>query len=80
MPHRRHPLAVLAKALELLRSELDSKEANGATKADDTGAPNIHERWENAGLIGCAKGLPSDLSMDPKYMEDFGRSRRAARS
>lgn len=24
------------------------------------------------GLIGCVKGLPTDLSTNPKYMEGFG--------
>ena len=27
------------------------------------------------GIIGCIKGLPSDLSTNPKYMEGFGESR-----
>lgn len=26
------------------------------------------------GLIGCAKDLPPDLSMNPDYMDGFGRS------
>ena len=28
-----------------------------------------------AGLIGCAKGLPSDLSTNQKYFKGFGKSR-----
>ena len=39
-----------------------------------------HQRRENAlevarraGIIGCAKGLPSDLSTNPDYFEGFGR-------
>lgn len=27
---------------------------------------------EKLGIIGCAKGLPPDLSTNPKYMEGFG--------
>jgi hypothetical protein len=27
------------------------------------------------GLIGCAKGLPSDLSTNKKYFKGFGKSR-----
>jgi metal-responsive CopG/Arc/MetJ family transcriptional regulator len=25
------------------------------------------------GIVGCIKGLPPDLSTNPKYMEGFGR-------
>ena len=28
---------------------------------------------QRLGIIGIAKGLPPDLSTDPKYMEGFGR-------
>jgi predicted DNA-binding protein len=27
------------------------------------------------GVIGCAKGLPRDLSTNPKYMKGFGEDR-----
>lgn len=27
-----------------------------------------------AGIIGCAKGLPEDLSTNPRYFEGFGES------
>jgi predicted DNA-binding protein len=32
-----------------------------------------YDVFKRAGLIGCSKGLPSDLSTNPKYMEGFGR-------
>jgi Arc/MetJ-type ribon-helix-helix transcriptional regulator len=35
--------------------------------------PTAYDLFKAAGLIGCAKGLPSDLSTNPKYMEGFGR-------
>jgi predicted transcriptional regulator len=35
--------------------------------------PSAYDLFKAAGLIGCAKGLPSDLSTNPKYMEGFGR-------
>jgi predicted transcriptional regulator len=31
------------------------------------------ELAQRAGLLGCAKGLPADLSTNPEYMEGFGR-------
>lgn len=34
----------------------------------------ILERWEKAGLIGCIKDAPPDLSTNPNYMEGFGES------
>jgi metal-responsive CopG/Arc/MetJ family transcriptional regulator len=38
-----------------------------------TSHPNCHELAKRLGLIGAVKGLPADLSTNPKHMEDFGR-------
>ena len=35
--------------------------------------PTAYDLFKAAGLIGCAKGLPSDLSTNERYMEGFGR-------
>jgi predicted transcriptional regulator len=35
--------------------------------------PTAYDVFKAAGLIGTARGLPSDLSTNPKYMEGFGR-------
>jgi predicted transcriptional regulator len=35
--------------------------------------PTAFDAFKTAGLIGDAKGLPADLSTNPKYMEGFGR-------
>jgi hypothetical protein len=35
--------------------------------------PSAYDIAKKMGLIGCAKGLPSDLSTNPAYMEGFGR-------
>ena len=32
-----------------------------------------YDLFKKAGIIGCVKGGPKDLSTNPKYMEDFGR-------
>ena len=32
-----------------------------------------YDVFKKAGLIGCYKGGPPDLSTNPKYMEGFGR-------
>lgn len=34
---------------------------------------SAYEAFKRAGLIGCVKGGPSDLSTNQKYMEGFGR-------
>jgi hypothetical protein len=33
---------------------------------------DIFARWSDAGLIGCAKGVPRDASTDPRHMRGFG--------
>ena len=39
----------------------------------DPAAPKtVFERARAAGIIGCAKGAPPDLSTNPKYFEGFG--------
>lgn len=35
--------------------------------------PNARELAEQLGILGCAKGLPADLSTNPEHMEGFGR-------
>jgi hypothetical protein len=35
--------------------------------------PNCRDLAQQLGLIGPAKGLPADLSTNPKHMKGFGR-------
>lgn len=42
-------------------------------EANDQG-PTLYQLLHQAGLIGCIKDAPSDLSTNPKYMEGFGKS------
>lgn len=60
------PVDVVRVALE----EYASRRGNcNATQDGQT----LFDRVERAGLIGCLKGAPADLSTNPKYMEGFGR-------
>jgi hypothetical protein len=34
---------------------------------------SCYDLAKRLGILGSAKGLPSDLSSNPKYMEGFGR-------
>ena len=36
---------------------------------------SAYEIAKEAGLIGCARGGPRDLSTNPKYFEGFGRDK-----
>jgi hypothetical protein len=38
-------------------------------------ALSAYDVFKAAGLIGCAKGLPKDLSTNKKYMKGFGESK-----
>ncbi|MBI3466249.1 MAG: CopG family transcriptional regulator [Planctomycetes bacterium] len=37
------------------------------------GGPSCYDLALKAGLIGCAKDLPADLSTNPQHMDGFGR-------
>jgi metal-responsive CopG/Arc/MetJ family transcriptional regulator len=38
-----------------------------------TPRPNCRDLAERLGILGSAKGLPTDLSTNPEHMEGFGR-------
>lgn len=53
---------------ELVREALEEycfKRASG---------PSCYDLAEKAGLIGCAKNVPNDLSTNARHMEGFGRA------
>ena len=37
--------------------------------------PTAYDRARELGLIGCAPGLPKDLSTNPRHMKGFGKSK-----
>jgi predicted DNA-binding antitoxin AbrB/MazE fold protein len=49
------------------------KISESETDANDDG-PTLFELLDEAGLIGCIKDAPPDLSTNPKYMDGFGQS------
>jgi len=50
-----------------------SVEKRSETGMDSNGAGmTLFESMSKAGLIGCVKDAPSDLSTNPRYMEGFG--------
>ncbi|MEM6392039.1 MAG: hypothetical protein AAF797_04640 [Planctomycetota bacterium] len=65
-------------AQELLRRELDSHTepeqtpSDAASEPDEQSSPSALDRLMAAGVVGALKGLPPDLSTNPKYMEGFG--------
>jgi hypothetical protein len=56
---------VLADALQIYRR--GRERSNGAIES-----LSLTEALRRDGLLGCIKNAPSDLSTNPKYMEDFG--------
>ena len=57
-----------ARESDVVREALEeylSKSANEKT---------AYERALEAGMIGCAKGLPKDLSTNKRYFKGFGKS------
>jgi len=42
----------------------------------DNGQHSAYEMAEDAGLIGCARRAPKDLSTNPRHFNGFGKKRR----
>ena len=40
----------------------------------DRAEPTLFDLLSEAGLVGCVKDAPADLSTNPEYMEGFGKS------
>lgn len=60
---------------QLIHAALEDRR-NGQRPAagDEVSGESFYDAAKRLGLIGCAEGLPSDLSTNPKYMEGFGES------
>ena len=50
-----------------------SIEKSAEVEERDENGPSLLEWMNRAGLVGCVKDALSDLSTNPKYMEDFGK-------
>jgi hypothetical protein len=40
---------------------------------DEGNTKSAYETAEQAGLIGCVRQAPRDLSINPRHMKDFGK-------
>jgi predicted DNA-binding antitoxin AbrB/MazE fold protein len=60
------------KDQEVVFLSIDSLSDNGRESC--AVGPTLFEMLDEAGLIGCVKGAPADLSTNPKHMEGFGTS------
>jgi hypothetical protein len=60
--------------LELAEQEVVSLAIDTATQPTDenAGVPTLLDVLDDAGLIGCVKSAPHDLSSNPCHMEGFG--------
>jgi hypothetical protein len=49
-------------------------------KTSKQAPPSTYDFLKEAGLIGCAPGLPKDLSTNKRYFAGFGKSKRSRRA
>jgi predicted DNA-binding protein len=42
---------------------------------EPSGERSTYDLAKEAGIIGCARGLPENLSTNPRYFEGFGKSK-----
>jgi Ribbon-helix-helix protein, copG family len=69
-------LAKTAKARRVTRSSLVRESLEKTLREQPpNGAPSCYDLARD--LAGTVKGLPKDLADNPKYMERFGRRRKA---
>lgn len=54
---------------EIVRAALESYLNNGG------GGQSAYDLAKAAGVIGCARGGPKDLSTNPRYFEGFGKNK-----
>jgi len=58
---------------DVVRKAFEENEATHNGSHEDSGADeSAYEAFKRAGVIGCVKGGPADLSTNPKYMKGFG--------
>lgn len=58
-----------AKESDVVREALEEYFSKPTTEK------TAYDRAVETGLIGCAKGLPKDLSTNKRYFKGFGKSR-----
>lgn len=51
------------------------KESKSKPQSKKLQKRSAYELFKEAGLIGCAKGLPKDLSTNKRYFAGFGKSK-----
>jgi hypothetical protein len=66
---RNHSRARGQSPSELVRLALDEYLDKGVVSA------SAYDLAKSAGLIGCARGAPADLSTNPRHLADFGKSK-----
>ena len=64
----RSPQMILSEALRQYHLARANRADNGSNRE------TVYDAILRAGLIGCIKGGPADLSTNPQYMEGFGES------
>ena len=57
---------------DVIRRAFEEYEANHNGSIEDAADESAFEAFKRAGIIGCVKGGPADLSTNPKYSEGFG--------
>ncbi len=65
-------LAAIVRATGKTESEVVRDALAAYCQAHLTG-PTCYDVAKKAGFLGCVKGGPDDLSVNPRYMEGFGR-------
>ena len=70
-PHLKRQLEAEAREKGVRAADI-VREALEAHVKQRTPRLNCRELAEQLGILGCAEGLPTDLSSNPKHMEGFG--------
>ena len=71
-PELQRDLGALAKATGKNESQI-VREALEAYCQKHGASPTCYDLARQAGLIGCARNLPADLSTNDRHLDGFGR-------
>ena len=72
-PQLEQEIVLASEREHLSKSELVRRALMACISQRNTAMPTLSALEQAGDLVGCFSGGPSDLSSNPRYLDDFGR-------